>query len=259
MKPTNEIFKAIEKARGEGFDKLEKSGKNNIFKSSYSTLMDVFNACKKPLEDNGVHISYHTELLVFDGKLENILVCRLHHAESGEMLESKVTCFDDTKKGSQAIGSGITYMRRYLLQAMLNLECDPETDDDGNNTTVEPPKQKSTAKAGIKVDPKDEDVVKKLEQVADEINKSVEQESMGTEEIPTSTDNFLEGWAKTQIEKFDQMKTLKDLTEWPKKNKDNLDTLIAKDRSDLKEEILAYWKLRAAQLKPQTEKETTDG
>jgi hypothetical protein len=137
MSENKEIFLAIEKARGSGFEKLEKNGKNPHIGSKYSTLLDVFNACKKPLEENGVHISFTTDAIVVDNRVENLLVCRLLHLESGEMLESKVSCLDDTKKGSQAIGSGISYMRRYLLQSMLNLECDPETDDDGNATTVQ--------------------------------------------------------------------------------------------------------------------------
>ena len=132
------IFEAIEKARGEGFSELKKSGKNPAFSSKYSTLMDVFDSCKKPLEENGIHISFTTEVVNMNDRIENLLVCTLYHLPSGEKLESKISCLDDTKKGSQAIGSGITYMRRYLLQSMLNLECDPETDDDGNSTTVEP-------------------------------------------------------------------------------------------------------------------------
>ena len=137
MSENKKIFLAIENARAKGFSELKKSGTNPAFKSKYSTLQDVFDACKKPLEENGVHISFTTDAIVVDDRVENLLVCRLLHLESGEMLESKVSCLDDTKKGSQAIGSGISYMRRYLLQSMLNLECDPETDDDGNATTVQ--------------------------------------------------------------------------------------------------------------------------
>lgn len=137
MSENKKIFLAIENARAKGFSELKKSGTNPAFRSKYSTLQDVFDACKKPLEENGVHISFTTDAIVVDNRVENLLVCRLLHLESGEMLESKVSCLDDTKKGSQAIGSGISYMRRYLLQSMLNLECDPETDDDGNATTVQ--------------------------------------------------------------------------------------------------------------------------
>ena len=115
------IFEAIEKARGEGFSELKKSGKNPAFSSKYSTLMDVFDSCKKPLEENGIHISFTTEVVNMNDRIENLLVCTLYHLPSGEKLQSKVSCLDDTKKGSQAIGSGITYMRRYLLQSMLNL------------------------------------------------------------------------------------------------------------------------------------------
>jgi len=102
MSENKKIFLAIEKARAQGFSELKKSGTNPAFKSKYSTLQDVFDACKKPLEENGVHISFTTDAIIVDDRVEN------------------------------------SYMRRYLLQAMLNLECDPETDDDGDATTVTP-------------------------------------------------------------------------------------------------------------------------
>ena len=240
MQANKEIFQAIEKARANGFEQIKKSGSNPMFKSKYSTLLDVFNACKVPLEKEGVHIAFNTELHTIDGKLENVLVCRLIHLESGEFLESKVTCFDDQKKGSQAIGSGITYMRRYLLQAMLNLECDPETDDDGNSTTVEkkdPPKQTK---------PPDQDTVAALEKMADKINGKVEEEAIDSK---YSQDKLFAEHEARIIDELDVCKDLAHLGRWKENNKVWLDKFQA-TRKKQHENILAYFNVKKAQLKP---------
>jgi hypothetical protein len=246
MQANKEIFQAIEKARANGFQQIKKSGSNPMFKSKYSTLLDVFDACKKPLEDNGVHIAFNTELHTIDGKLENVLVCRLIHLESGQFLESKVTCFDDQKKGSQAIGSGITYMRRYLLQAMLNLECDPETDDDGNSTTVEkkdPPKQSK---------PLEKDTVAALEEMADKINGKVEEEA---EDGKYSQDQLFAEHEARIISELDLCKEVAHLRRWGENNKVWLDKFQA-TRKKQHENILAYFNVKKAQLKPE---ENNDG
>ena len=241
MQANKEIFTAIEKARANGFEQIKKSGSNPMFKSKYSTLLDVFNACKVPLEKEGVHIAFHTELHIVEGKLENVLVCRLIHLESGEFLESKVTCFDDQKKGSQAIGSGITYMRRYLLQAMLNLECDPETDDDGNSTTIEkkdPPK---------KVEPPDKDTVAALEEMADKINGKVEEEA---EHSKYSQEKMFAEQEARIISELDLCKEVAHLGRWKQKNQDWLDKFQA-TRKKQHENILAYFNVKKAQIKPE--------
>ena len=64
-----------------------------------------------------------------------ILNIQLRHIPSDTFIESECTCLDDTKKGSQQIGSGITYMTRYILQRLLNLVPDESTDDDGNESS----------------------------------------------------------------------------------------------------------------------------
>ncbi len=251
MQANKEIFQAIEKARANGFEQIKKSGSNPMFKSKYSTLLDVFNACKVPLEKEGVHIAFNTELHTIDGKLENVLVCRLIHLESGEFLESKVTCFDDQKKGSQAIGSGITYMRRYLLQAMLNLECDPETDDDGNSTTIEkkdPPKETKPPKESK---PPDKDTVAALEEMADKINGKVEEEAEGK----YSQDKLFAEHEARIINELDDCKEIAHLGRWKQKNQDWLDKFQAQ-REKQHKNILAWFNTKKEQLKP---KEKQDG
>tara|TARA_R100001440_G_scaffold44024_3_gene63800 strand:- start:11911 stop:12630 length:720 start_codon:yes stop_codon:yes gene_type:complete len=126
----NELLTALHTAR-QGFKELEKNGQNFYFKSKagkphmYSTLDDIFNACKDSLWENGVEVFYST---AFDGTF-NILSTTLVHISSGQWMQSD-TAIGDSATKPQEIGSGITYMRRYHIQAMLNLEADFE--DDGN-------------------------------------------------------------------------------------------------------------------------------
>jgi hypothetical protein len=66
----------------------------------------------------------------------NILTTTITHLPSGEFISSASNLGNHTK--SQELGSAITYLRRYHIQAMLNLEADFEDDGNlssGNNTS----------------------------------------------------------------------------------------------------------------------------
>lgn len=59
------------------------------------------------------------------------LVGRLIHEESGEWIEGDLPIVNpDSRGGVQALGSALTYTRRYLMSAMLQLTLD-DFDDDG--------------------------------------------------------------------------------------------------------------------------------
>ena len=138
------LIKALEKARKE-FKELKKSGKNNFFKTAggkpheYSTLNDVFTACRDALMKNDLNIMYN--LSYNEGM--NFLTTTLHHVSSGQK-ETSTSILGNAQMTSQALGSAITYMRRYHIQAMLNLEGDFE--DDGNIASQKPtPKKQTTA------------------------------------------------------------------------------------------------------------------
>jgi isocitrate dehydrogenase len=145
---------ALEKARKE-FTELKKSGVNKFFKTSegephkYSTLNDIFTSCREALMKNDLNIIYN--VIYEDGM--NFLITKLCHLPSGQKEISKSILGNSTIT-SQAMGSAITYMRRYHIQAMLNLEGDFE--DDGNAASVKPaptqqPKQQPTnqSKGGL--------------------------------------------------------------------------------------------------------------
>ncbi len=102
-------------------EKIKKQAKNPFFKSSYATLAQILDAIKTPLADNKLAFSQFPS---GDNKLTTIL---MH--ESGEYLMATVD-MKPAKEDPQALGSAITYMRRYALGAVLGLNID--NDDDGN-------------------------------------------------------------------------------------------------------------------------------
>lgn len=133
----DKILQAIEVARKD-FKELKKSGENNFFKSKagephrFSTLDDIANACKEALDQQQVSISYICE---YNEGL-NFLRTVLTHIPSGQYLSS-TSVIGNQNSRPQEVGSGITYFRRYHIQAMLNLEADFEDDGNqasGNNT-----------------------------------------------------------------------------------------------------------------------------
>jgi len=131
---TTLVLQAIEDAR-QTFMPLEKNGVNNFFKNKkgephyYSTLDDIFNACLPSLSANKLSVTYQCQILRTETSLENILTTSITHMPSGQYILSATTLGNQTAK-SQDVGSAITYLRRYQIQAMLNLEADFE--DDGN-------------------------------------------------------------------------------------------------------------------------------
>jgi hypothetical protein len=137
------LLTALYKAR-DNFNTLEKNGKNYFYKTKdgkphkFSTLDDIFYACTNSLRNEKLELFYMTKVV---GDL-NYLCTTLFHLDSKQWLRSE-TIIGDAKSKPQEIGSGITYMRRYHIQAMLNLEADFEDDgnvaSNNNSTEVSPP------------------------------------------------------------------------------------------------------------------------
>ena len=131
---TSSVCQAIEDARLE-FLPLEKSGVNNYFKNKkgdphlYSTLDNIFDACMPALHKHKLSVVYQVQIMSTDTSLENVLTTTITHLPSSQFILSATTLGNQTAK-SQDVGSAITYLRRYQIQAMLNLEADFE--DDGN-------------------------------------------------------------------------------------------------------------------------------
>tara|TARA_R110002110_G_scaffold118254_1_gene292041 strand:- start:171 stop:890 length:720 start_codon:yes stop_codon:yes gene_type:complete len=133
---TNLVLQAIEDAR-QDFLPLEKSGVNNFFKNKkgephlYSTLDNIFDACMPALSKHKLSIVYQTRLLETTNGNENVLTTIITHLPSTQFVMSANSLGSSAK--TQDVGSAITYLRRYQVQAMLNLEAD--FDDDGNTAS----------------------------------------------------------------------------------------------------------------------------
>ena len=97
------------------------------FKYSYADLPTVLDIINPLLKKHGLGF---TQLIVNEN-----LVTRVFHIESGEYIESNVYINSKVQLGGmnefQVMGSAITYLRRYSLSAMLGLVTDVDTDANG--------------------------------------------------------------------------------------------------------------------------------
>lgn len=103
-----------------------KSSENPHFRSKYADLSSVWDACRKPLTDNGLSVVQMPVDALTPGSVA--LTTLLLHT-SGEYISSTVSA-PLTKQDAQGIGSALTYLRRYALSAIIGVVADD--DDDGN-------------------------------------------------------------------------------------------------------------------------------
>lgn len=90
------------------------------YEFSYATFKNVISTCRDLLSKNGLSVSQ----LVGDG----VTTILMH--TSGEWLMTDPLKISPTKATPQAIGSSISYAKRYAYVAILGLVADD--DDDGN-------------------------------------------------------------------------------------------------------------------------------
>lgn len=101
-----------------------KDAKNPFFKSKYATLNSVWEAVKEPLHDNGLSLLQPISIENNQPVVKTIL---LH--TSGEMITSDCPIICAKQNDPQALGSAITYARRYSMASLLGVMTDE--DDDG--------------------------------------------------------------------------------------------------------------------------------
>ena len=117
----NEISTALSKLQSQ-INHAEKDGNNPHFKSSFASLNSHWEACRELLGKNGLCV---TQLVsIVDQK--RILVTILSHS-SGQWFKSYYPLIP-SKDDPQAMGSCVTYARRYMLSAIIGTTA---ADDDG--------------------------------------------------------------------------------------------------------------------------------
>ena len=122
----NEIATALSKMQAQLTPAIKDSS-NPFFKSKYADLTSVWEACRTPLTNNGLSVTQTMEDR--DGRI--ILITTLMHT-SGQWIRSVLPILWGKGSGNeaQALGAGISYMRRYALSSILGVVQD---DDDGNS------------------------------------------------------------------------------------------------------------------------------
>ncbi|TXH09257.1 MAG: hypothetical protein E6R04_08770 [Spirochaetes bacterium] len=113
---------------------------NPAFKSKYASLESILKTLKPVLAECGLFVS---QFPIGQNTLRTVV----GHV-SGEKIVSSFSMTPQTDK-PHAIGSNISYMRRYALISIFAMVGDP--DDDGNEASK--PAPKTAAKEAPKVDP----------------------------------------------------------------------------------------------------------
>jgi hypothetical protein len=120
------LFAALAQAQGE-MSGAAKDRQNPHFKAMYATMASVVDAIRGPLSRAGIAYIQHVSTA---GRVVTVETVLLHG--SGETLRCGSLVAEAKDPGPQAIGSVLTYLRRYSLMAAVGIA--PE-DDDGEEGT----------------------------------------------------------------------------------------------------------------------------
>jgi len=126
-----ELAAALAKAQAQMKPALKESV-NPHFKSKYADLGAVWEACRKPLTDNGLSVVQ----LPTDADAGRVALTTMLIHSSGEYLNSTFST-KLMQDSAQGIGSALTYLRRYGLAAIVGIVADE--DDDGNAASASAP------------------------------------------------------------------------------------------------------------------------
>lgn len=116
------LIDALSKAQAK-IKNAAKDAENPHFQSRYADLASVWEACREPLTEQGLAV---VQFPVGEGDHVGLTTYLAH--SSGQWMCSTIYATPE-RKGPQAVGSVLTYLRRYALAAVVGVAPD---DDDGN-------------------------------------------------------------------------------------------------------------------------------
>lgn len=128
------IYAKIHEAKKE-IGVVKKNAKNPHFKNTYADLNALIDAVEPILLEKGLILLQPIK----DGKVHTQII----DIDSGEMIESNIDLSPNLT--AQALGSQITYYRRYQISSILSLMAD---DDDGHKASVPQPIVKEILQVG---------------------------------------------------------------------------------------------------------------
>lgn len=132
---TSPAVEALAKALASAQAKIATAAKSAInphFGKTYADLASVWDAIREPLTSNGLSV---VQLPLTDGAKVGVSTTLLH--ASGQWMRSTLWLTPE-RPGPQAMGSCLTYGRRYALSAVAGVAPD---DDDGNAAQGDPNKK----------------------------------------------------------------------------------------------------------------------
>ena len=109
---------------------ISKEVKNDFGNYMYADLPAILAVINPILQKNNLMTIQPLETIEGIRYIKTIL----YHLESNEMLESRISIDHVSMKGMndyQALGSGITYLRRYSLSSILGIVTEVDTDASG--------------------------------------------------------------------------------------------------------------------------------
>ena len=134
----DQLIPALAKARLD-FGAIERTKENPHFKFKYAPLEKILAAVDKPLAQ---------QQLVLLGEISNAdnmvtVTTRLMHCSEQWMESAVVVHMPDQMKDLQELGKAITYIRRYSISTMLNVQADDDVDD---HLGAEPLQERQTSR-----------------------------------------------------------------------------------------------------------------
>lgn len=133
ISPAASLYAALAKAQGQ-FQPIVKNRNVVIamksggsYKFRYADLEEITAKTRPALSSNGLALIQTVE----HGQQGPLLVCRLMHANGG-MIASEVSMPSAKDLGDpKSFGAAITYLRRYMVTAILGVAADDDLDEDG--------------------------------------------------------------------------------------------------------------------------------
>lgn len=131
-----DLMVALSKAQGE-MTHASRTAENPHLRRKYADLASVLDAVRGPLSKHGLALIGE----IVDGHM----VTRIYCGE--QWVESEVRLALDTSTGRtpvQALGSALTYLRRYVLQTMTGIAADDDDGESDGRTGYQPPQRRAS-------------------------------------------------------------------------------------------------------------------
>lgn len=185
------LFGALAKAQAQ-MSRAHKDSVNPAFRSKYVSLPAVLDAVLPAFNANGLAVLQHP--LVHDDVSAVTLTTIITH-ESGEYMSSTCTMPVGGKRDAHAVGSAISYMRRYALASIAGVIQD---DDDGNSASGQQQQQQQQAAPRMTAaPPRPQAAPEKAEEVVEQKATSVRGQG-----APSAQVQLDEGLLRTAISPF---------------------------------------------------------